>query len=1408
MKDLRIPITPGFTIQLGSVSYTISTEAGRGSSCIVYNAHYQDLVGEQHKVMIKECYPVRIAICRNPESMELTAENENSFKQQQDGFISSYKKQVSFRENISLLTNSTSDSRNIYEANQTKYIILSSYEAENYLDFQENSLKKLFLRMQTLCCILGTYHEHGYLYLDIKPENILVNGNSTQQLMLFDFDSVISMEELRNSSHLCLHYTNDYAPWEVKHGNFNAINKTADVFSIGAVIFFKIFGHVPSDTDKKTYSTYDFSTLPSHFLEKDYQPKFYRELTTLFRKTLASNASSRYPDMKCVEVQLSRLISLLNPENIHLTGEAFSSISGFCGRKEELQEIHRKLQRKPYLFLSGIGGIGKTELAQVYAEKSRDFYNRILFLPFENSFMDTINSDSLTFTGPGLTPETCPDDKLSYMKNNLQSDDLILLDNFDGDPVILSDEFHKFRKIPCKFLITTRDDFTDLGLEQMYIDTMNEEDLLSIFRNYNKRNYSENEQQVILQIFSHLENHTMSVDLVSKYLRVSRKLPSLFFQELLDKEKALKQTEHILHRKDCKSRNDMIKDHIRALFDLSAFNDCEREFMNSLSLLGPVRISRHLFFQLYPAPDRDNCLKQLIAAGWIQTDSSGNKISLHQLILDLIYQDLMPGVEDCPQMTKQMLIYMNAKLKSRLEKDTRKKIASCFVERLHPTDNPTLAQVYLAYYEKIRKDKTYLASIAEICEQKNDSVSLYIRIRLRLATIHLLQKHYQDPLFEIKDLDSITGEFYETLTVYLTEIDNFLECLPDDPLPLRLEIIQSLVQFVHNFCSYHFIHTIEPETGLCKILHTAAIRLNETIDILEKAPRPATLQEQVYRYAVDFYYPDNFSMLEISSVLGSAWRAALYSEKLAIVKGENAPLIEPCTISYQEAGTCALKEKEYKAALTFFQKSLDLDEPDAFPPELYENMAECYMGMGNDKEAEKKLEQAKSFLEQMNLDSSDLKLKLLDLYISSGNKTKADKMFQELSSIDYSQQNDIQDQDYILEQTIKLCIKKAQYEHRELTRREAEFLKKHLDQLLENHYLCCCGAAPYLSFFHFAVSSSFSEACHWLFSVAEAFRKDCSYTESATLYEVLYHTRNLEIQEPELYIAVLLGYANALFEEKQEPCKTSEQLCMMAASKLNSDLPSCRILTAYLKKTILTITFYDAVLYSEEEIKAAENTCEYSFLTAYKVKNIANFEEIAALWLSAYQDTMLIEDHSNASLCLEKAQNILDTHPLDFSFSKRISIYRNIIDLNYKPENRSTRLSYARKLLLLFKGHKTEAKEYLYLSNYLSDIFYKASMPQEAVSLQLLALCIAAHRPPAEFFRNPEHYLCPDSLKELFEAVRLIPDNAFPETDLDLVVSILDSICIYCSTNKMLEPCKKYCKKLADSYKNKYLEEK
>ena len=178
------------------------------------------------------------------------------------------------------LVNSTSDVYEIFAWNSTLYTLAAYDEGMDYKHYKDRSLKELLEHIRTAALVVKKYHENGYLHLDLKPENIFILPETTQHILLFDFDSVISQKELwgdfgegnvpagynsvtfnRRSSvseyRMCC--SDGFSAPEQEGGKIWEIGTQSDVYSLGAVLFYKLFGRTPGFEERKMREEFDFS---------------------------------------------------------------------------------------------------------------------------------------------------------------------------------------------------------------------------------------------------------------------------------------------------------------------------------------------------------------------------------------------------------------------------------------------------------------------------------------------------------------------------------------------------------------------------------------------------------------------------------------------------------------------------------------------------------------------------------------------------------------------------------------------------------------------------------------------------------------------------------------------------------------------------------------------------------------------------------------------------------------------------------------------------------------------------------------------------------------------------------------------------------------------------------------------
>ncbi len=310
MKDIRNALKNGSKINWSEdKKIWINGEISRETSCIVYEAIYMDSIGSVHNIRIKECYPNYLSISRTKEGELLPFRgNEDKFELIKEKFIQIYQKNIIIRSTLHF-RNLVIDYTEIIYFNNTIYIIIVLDKGISYKTYEEQSLKELLVHIKSLAKLIQVYHKEGYVHLNIKPENVFILQKVEDKLLLFDFNSFISYEELKDNGRFWLSFSDGFSAPELIQGKINKIGRHTDIYSIGALTFYKMFGKKVTLENCRISSIYNFEEMK--FASKEYQDELYKMLEKFFRKTLSTSIISRWKDMEEVIEQLEDLIELI-----------------------------------------------------------------------------------------------------------------------------------------------------------------------------------------------------------------------------------------------------------------------------------------------------------------------------------------------------------------------------------------------------------------------------------------------------------------------------------------------------------------------------------------------------------------------------------------------------------------------------------------------------------------------------------------------------------------------------------------------------------------------------------------------------------------------------------------------------------------------------------------------------------------------------------------------------------------------------------------------------------------------------------------------------------------------------------------------------------------------------------------
>ena len=663
--DNRVALTPGTELKLctktGCTAYTIAREIGRGGSCIVYEASFRDNLGYVKPVHIKECCPQALKVRRGEDgTLTVASEDEERFSLSKERLIAAYRmNQTLFF--VGELTNRVTNTADIYEANGTVYIVSVYGNGHTFKEYQGKTLHECISLLLGVAKILRQMHENGYLYLDLKPENILTLEGSADLVQLFDFDSVISSEEITaalqsgRTEDLRTSYTRGYAPIELQTGRLNLLGPASDIFSLGAVLFFALWKRTPTAFDCDSDVSYDFESMA--FSDVSYSDALFYALSDFLHHTLNSYYADRYQSAEAAIESLRKMLALSDETKPWLVSTPIQENSAFFGRREDIIALRTLLGQSSgkIVNLNGLGGIGKSTLVRQLLKADRASWDAVFWLYDDGSLSQAVADDLLVqIHTVHKMPEESFDDYI-HRKLTVLSDlagrqrILLILDNFDPAHI---DQLEILRRVGWTILIISREGLPEgycpsLNLEEMKDDAL--EKLFLHHAHYTIRD--EADQAAVRSILFCLSGHTLLVELIARQIHMSY-LTISEAQSLIEKSgfTALP-NEKIDYIRDKAVIRDGLARILDHLLETNRFSDAEKCWLKLLSLFDMPGIDGGLFRALAALSDLDFA-NELERLGWLKRDRA--MIYMHPLMQE--YIRTWPWTEQTRTISDQMMV--------------------------------------------------------------------------------------------------------------------------------------------------------------------------------------------------------------------------------------------------------------------------------------------------------------------------------------------------------------------------------------------------------------------------------------------------------------------------------------------------------------------------------------------------------------------------------------------------------------------------------------------------------------------------------------------------------------------------------------------------------------------------------
>jgi tetratricopeptide (TPR) repeat protein len=349
---------------------------------------------------------------------------------------------------------------------------------------------------------------------------------------------------------------------------------------------------------------------------------------------------------KVKELMASNSLSPIVKEYIFGT-DVPSPCRYFCGRETELTELHDTLCKHSKVFLQGIPGIGKSELAKAYVKRYRKDYTNVIYITYSGSLKEGIID--LDFADDYHERESAKDRFRRHHRflKKLKKDSLIIIDNFN---TIASDDelLSVVLDYSCCVLFTTRirfDDYTAYTVKEMPDD-----DLLSLMGEL----YSDagKYQSINCEIIHTVHNHTIAVELSVRLLEIGNLSLQALSDKLIAEKASMNDPDKISVKKDGRSKKATYYNHIHTLFSLYQLSESEKTIMRNLTLAPRSGILAKLI-ALWLELDDLNAINNLIEKGFIEA-RAGRIILLHPMIQEITVDETKPSVSNCSTLLRNI----------------------------------------------------------------------------------------------------------------------------------------------------------------------------------------------------------------------------------------------------------------------------------------------------------------------------------------------------------------------------------------------------------------------------------------------------------------------------------------------------------------------------------------------------------------------------------------------------------------------------------------------------------------------------------------------------------------------------------------------------------------------------------
>ncbi|MGN0682823.1 MAG: hypothetical protein ACI4JY_04015, partial [Oscillospiraceae bacterium] len=388
-------------LQFGERRFRIQYEIGRGGNSVVYLAASGS---SSETYIVKEYYPHNISgLYRENGTLKidrLSKEEKTAFDNGLERFRQCAEQKAKLSLYSSNIKNLLPEYCECFPNGDTAYILTSDTIGSCYSEYRESNMTELLRCFLKLCRAINEFHKHNLLFLDIKPENVLLINDVTSEdghsIKLFDFESVCSPDTLRKAP---VPYDEKYSSPEQKElacGANCPVDRRSDIYSLGAVLYNRITGSFPGGSAKRGCFSISLRDIQSGlFIDLS----VCKKLENVFCKTLNPSPIARYDNVESLIGDLTDILRSLDKQGMVHSSGLTSCGTHFIAQARQSDNIAllNLIKNNGVVLVYGMAGLGKTEFIRSFISSKNseiDFGTKIYIASTGTSILNAVINDS------------------------------------------------------------------------------------------------------------------------------------------------------------------------------------------------------------------------------------------------------------------------------------------------------------------------------------------------------------------------------------------------------------------------------------------------------------------------------------------------------------------------------------------------------------------------------------------------------------------------------------------------------------------------------------------------------------------------------------------------------------------------------------------------------------------------------------------------------------------------------------------------------------------------------------------------------------------------------------------------------------------------------------------------------